>query len=255
VARGVAVDAEGSVHVKRIVGLVLLILALALVVRPQLEQRFGKSIRKRGALTTDQFAVLVIVLFVCAYLADRIGVNAIVGGFLAGLIMPAREITAKDLTGRLGDMSTSILLPIFLAVSGLRTDFTKLGSSFLVGIALFIVVGIVSKWISGIIFARAGGMSFAEGNVIGVLMNCRGLLVLVVALIALNSNVITAQMQVGGVLMALITTAMTGPLIDRFIPKVMAQAPAIEAEERVLPPSRSFGNSAKRAAAPNKRKR
>ncbi len=72
-----------------------------------------------------------------------------------------------------------------------------------------------------------GGLSWAEGNVLGVLMNCRGLLVLVVALIALNQGVITPPMQVAGVVMALVTTMMTGPLVDRFLPKVGGGPPSV----------------------------
>jgi Kef-type K+ transport system membrane component KefB len=99
-------------------------------------------------------------------------------------------------------------------VSGLQTDMTKLTGSAFVGLALFLVAGVVAKWGGGLLFGRLGGLSWGEGNVIGVLMNCRGLLVLVVALEGLNSGVLTPVMQVGGVLMALITTAMTGPLVD-----------------------------------------
>jgi len=74
----------------------------------------------------------------------------------------------------------------------------------------------VAKWAGGAAFARIGGFSWAEGNVLGILMNCRGLLVLVVALVGVQNRVITPVMQLGAVLMALITTAMTGPLFDTF---------------------------------------
>ena len=81
---------------------------------------------------------------------------------------------------------------------------------------LFVAAAIVSKWLGGAVSARLGGLTWSEGNVLGILMNCRGLLVLVVALIGLNSGVISPQFQGVGVLMALVTTAMTGPLFDRF---------------------------------------
>jgi Kef-type K+ transport system membrane component KefB len=133
------------------------------------------------------------------------------------------------MSGRLNDLTVIVLLPVFLAFSGLQTDFTKLGTDVIAGLVAFIAVGVVAKWAAGLLFGRLGGLSWAEANVIGVLMNCRGLLVLVVALIAFNQGVISAPMQVGGVLMALITTAMTGPLMDRFVPSVarrVEQAPA-----------------------------
>ena len=131
------------------------------------------------------------------------------------------------MAGRLADVTAVILLPIFLAFSGLNTDFTKLSVSYIPAILVFLVAGIVGKWLGSAAFARMGGLSWAEGNVLGVLMNCRGLLVLVVGLIALNQGVITPPMQVAGVVMALVTTMMTGPLVDKFLPSLPDGAPGV----------------------------
>jgi Kef-type K+ transport system membrane component KefB len=179
------------------------------------------------ALTPHMFAIIFIVVFASGLIAHVLGINVIVGGFVAGAILPARKGLIRDMTNELFDLVAIVLLPIFLAFSGLNTDFTALSVASLGGIALFLVAGIVGKWGGGAIFARATGMSFAEGNVLGILMNCRGLLVLVVALIGVQSGVITPVMQLGGVLMALITTAMTGPLFDAFIGKVAPPAPPV----------------------------
>ncbi len=84
----------------------------------------------------------------------------------------------------------------------------------------------MAKWAGGTVGARLSGLSWAEGNVLGVLMNCRGLTVLVAALVARDTGVITGPMQAGGVLMALLTTAMTGPLLDRFLPRLADATPA-----------------------------
>lgn len=216
VARGVAADASASAQLRRFVGAALFLIVMFAVVKPLL----GRLVAATGGatrLTGTGFAACVTVAMGSAYAADRIGINVIVGGFIAGVVMPQRAELEPQLAARLQELTVTILLPVFLAFSGLQTDFTKLGRDVLVGLAAFIVVGVVSKWGAGVLFARLGGLSWAEGNVIGVLMNCRGLLVLVVALIALNQGVISAPMQVGAVLMALITTAMTGPLIDRFV--------------------------------------
>lgn len=218
VARGVAAGADGSAQAVRFVGAAVFLAVMFGVVRPLLG-RLAPAIRAASVLPGTHFALCVGVALASAYTADRIGINVIVGGFVAGVVMPARDKLQPQLASRLTDLTIIILLPVFLAFSGLQTDFTKLNGEVVVGLAVFIVVGIVAKWGSGVLFARLGGLSWSEGNVIGVLMNCRGLLVLVVALIALNQGVISAPMQVGAVLMALITTAMTGPLIDRFVPK------------------------------------
>lgn len=214
-ASGLASGQSTRSQVVRLVGTVLF-LAAAYVARPVLARTVGARIEREGTVDTASFAWLVIFAFASAYLADRIGINVITGAFIAGAILPARQIVRAALNARLFELTTAILLPIFLAVSGLATDFTKLGASFVVGVVVFLAVSIAAKWGGGAVSARLAGFSWAEGNLLGILMNCRGLLVLVVALIGLNEGVISPQMQAAGVLMALVTTAMTGPLFDRF---------------------------------------
>jgi len=216
-AAGVAEDRSAGKHVL-MVGLVALFVAIMfLAVRPALKP-LEKYYEEKG-FTAELLAIIVILIFACAYIAQQLEVSVIVGGFLAGAVLPARIGLFKDMSLRLSDLTGTILLPIFLAFSGLATDFTKLKPEFWGGVAIFLVAGIVAKWGAGLIFGKLGGLSWAEANVVGILMNCRGLLILVVALIALRDvGVITAEMQVGGVLMALVTTMMTGPLFDKFLP-------------------------------------
>ncbi len=228
------------------------------VVQPSLAP-MGRSYEARG-MTSGTFATILVVLFASGYVAHQIGINVIVGGFLAGMVLPARKGLFADMTARLAELTGTVLLPIFLAFSGLTTDFTQLSVAALGGIAVFLLAGIVGKWAGGAVFARAGGLSWAEGNVLGILMNCRGLLVLVVALVGVQNGVITPVMQLGGVLMALITTAMTGPLFDRFIgsaaPVPAAAAPtapnAVVPRVATRPKAASGGRS--RAGAGGKRR-
>ncbi len=215
VARGDAAVAHGRV----IFGTVVYLFVMFVVVRPALRP-LGARLRLERGVRSDTFALVAIVMFSSAYAADRIGINVIVGGFVAGAIMPERAMLFQEMSARLAELTGTVLLPIFLAFSGLRTDFTTIGWAWLPGLALFVVAGIVAKWGAGAVSARAGGLTWAEGNVLGILMNCRGLLVLVVALTAADAGIITPQMQLGGVLMALVTTAMTGPLFDWALPKV-----------------------------------
>jgi Kef-type K+ transport system membrane component KefB len=191
------------------------------------------------ALTHHMFAIIMILVFASGWIAHVLGINVIVGGFMAGIVLPARKGLVRDMTNELFDLTAIILLPIFLAFSGLATDFTQLEPMALAGIGVFLIAGVVSKWGGGAVFGRLGGLSWAEGNVLGVLMNCRGLLVLVVALIGLQADVITPAMQLGGVLMALVTTMMTGPLFDKFVAKVKVPAtPAdLEGVEQKMPPA------------------
>jgi Kef-type K+ transport system membrane component KefB len=233
VARGVAAEAGAGAQAARFAGTALFLGVLFGVVKPLLA-RLGPAIERSPTLTSGHLALAVGLALGCAYAADRIGINVIVGGFVAGIALPARRRFAAELGTRISDLTITVLLPVFLAFSGLQTDFTKLTAAALPGLALFVVAGIVSKWLSGLLFGRLGGLSWREGNVIGILMNCRGLLVLVVALIGLSQGVISPQLQVGGVLMALVTTAMTGPLIDRFLDTAPAPAPGPVAEPVVV---------------------
>lgn len=198
------------------IGLSLLYLAVMWVLVKPLMARLGAGYAASGRLDSGFFAAIIAMLLASGYTAHLLGLNVIVGGFVAGLILPAREQLFADMSARLSELTATVLLPIFLAFSGLGTDFTALSTAALGGIGIFLVAGVAAKWAGGAAFARLGGMSWAEGNVLGVLMNCRGLLVLVVALVGVQNEVITPVLQLGAVLMALITTAMTGPLFDLF---------------------------------------
>lgn len=219
VASGVARDQSSTDIALKFVYAGLFIAVMFLVVRPLLA-RLGAAYESRGDLSSEMFAIVVVVLFASAFVANRIGINVIVGGFVAGAVLPARVALFRDLSARLAEVTGVVLLPIFLAFSGLNTDFTQLGVSFVGGILIFLAAGIIGKWLGSAVFARIGGLNWTEGNAIGVLMNCRGLLVLVVALIGFEQQIISAPMQVAGVVMALITTMMTAPLFDRFYEKL-----------------------------------
>lgn len=221
VAVGVAAGDSTSASLLKVV-YALIYIALMLTVMPRLLAPLGRRYEQAGMLTPAMFAAAFIVLFGSAYAAHQLGVNVIVGGFLAGIAMPAKSRMFADMSARLGDLTAIVLLPVFLAFSGLATDFTSLQGGDLPLIAAFLVAGIVGKWAGGAAFARLGGLTWAEGNVLGVLLNCRGLLVLVVALAGFQQGVISAPLQVGAVLMALVTTMMTGPLFDRFLPAALA---------------------------------
>jgi Kef-type K+ transport system membrane component KefB len=232
-ASGLAAGAQPVELVLRLAAAIGYIAVMFVVVRPVLRRlgdryeqhsaRLGRtdgllwSEREAGVggpLTTEMFAAIMVLVFVSAGVAHVLGLTVIVGGFLAGVVLPVRGPLIRDMTVELFDLVAVVLLPIFLAFSGLQTDFTRLQAAALPGIAIFLLAGILTKWGGGAIVGRAAGLSWREGNVLGVLLNCRGLLVLVVGLIAVQQNVITGSLQIGAVVMALVTTAMTGPLFD-----------------------------------------
>lgn len=239
VAGGVAEDRSTGEHLKKLAFAAAFLAIMAVAARPAL-RLLGRYFERNG-FNGEVLAVVILLLFAAAFVANALEINVIVGSFVFGAILPARKALFEALSSRLADLTGTVLLPIFLAFSGLATDFTRLRAEHAAGIALFLVAGIVAKWGGGAVAARAGGLSWAEGNVIGILMNCRGLLVLVVGLLALNRGVISPQLQVGGVLMALITTAMTGPLFDRFLPSATASAPPVQPVASLAEPEGESG--------------
>jgi Kef-type K+ transport system membrane component KefB len=172
---------------------------------------------ERTAETT--IGIMLMVALAVALAADRIGISALVGGFLAGVAFPARPEMSETAIKRLQPAVVLFLLPVFLAVSGLRTDLRLLEPSLIPGLALFLACMILGKWGAGWVAARSVGLTNAESHVLGVLLNCRGLLILVVGLIGLQLGVIGGTMQAVFVVGAIVTTIMTGPLVDVFMPR------------------------------------
>lgn len=222
-ADGVAKESD-VVTIGRVWVITAVYIAVMMLVVKRLLAPLGRVYEKAGKVTPDMFAIFIGVAIASGYAADRIGVNVIVGGFMAGLVVPEPRVEIwREMSGKIGDLTAIVLLPVFLAFSGLATDFTKLSVAALPGIAALLVAAVVGKLAGGALFARLGGLSWAEGTVLGVLLNCRGLLVLVAALVAVQAGAISPLLQLGGVVVALVTTAMTGPLFDATITRVPAE--------------------------------
>lgn len=208
---------------------------LFFVVRPALRRLLDHRFTPGRPLDDELFAILLFGALLSAFAADRIGIHALNGGFLFGACVPQIEGIGRAVIERLQQLVVVFLIPIFLAVAGLQTDFRQLEAGLLGGIALFLAAMVVAKWGAGALAGRAVGLSWREANTIGVLMSCRGLMILVVALIGLQAGVITPGMQLAFVVGAIVTTLMTGPLVDAFMPKEEVEAeiePELEPDRR-----------------------
>lgn len=202
-----------------------LVALLFVVVRPLLGAVLNRYFRPDEPLPDELFAMLLVGAFATALAADKIGINALNGGFFFGACIPQVAGLGRAVVARLQQVVVVFLIPVFLAVAGLQTNFRDLDSGLIGGILLFLAAMIVGKWVVGAVAGRLVGLDWREANAIGVLMNCRGLMILVVALIGLQAGVVTPAMQIAFVTGAIVTTVMTGPLIDALIP-----AGAVEAE-------------------------
>lgn len=193
------------------IGLTLVMVGVLIFVGRPLVDRLTRDTADGPGLVTI-IGLLLAGALASGLIADRIGISALVGGFLFGLVVPAR--LGPAIISRLQPAVVLFFLPVFLAFSGLRTDLKLLGVDLLFGLVLVLALMIIGKWGVGYVAGRLAGFSSPEANLLGILMNCRGLLILVVALRGLELQVITPQMQAVFVVGAIVTTVMTGPLVD-----------------------------------------
>ena len=212
---------------------VVLAAVLFLAVRPLLRLLLERRYRAEEELDAGVFAVLLIGTFLSAAAADRIGVQALTGGFLFGAAVPQIPGLAQAVLSRLQDLVVIVLIPVLLTVAGLHTDLRQFGLADIGGLLLFLGAMILAKWGVSAFTGPVVGLSWRDSNALGVLMNCRGLEILIVGLIGLQAGVLTEQMMAVFVIGAIVTTLMTGPLFDYFAPRPtseQAPAPVAEAE-------------------------
>jgi len=154
-------------------------------------------------------------LLVAAVVAEAIGIHAIFGAFIFGAILPAHGPIARQFTLNRTPVVTILLLPAFFALTGLRTEIGLMGSAREWGVCLTIVLlAIAGKFGGTLVAGRAVGMSWGFAARLGVLMNTRGLMELVVLNVGLDIGVISPTLFTMMVVMAIVTTALTGPLLD-----------------------------------------
>src|SRR4051812_9729781 len=194
-------------------------LAMFLVVRPLLARMVAWH-PDAGRLTPDMLAVVLAGLLFSAWITDRIGVHAIFGAFLFGAVMPRREAgqLTRDILGRLEQVSLSLLLPVFFVVAGLQVNVGDIGVAGIWQLGLILVAAIGGKVLGSVGAARLQRMPRRQMWSLGVLMNTRGLTELVILQVGLQLGVLDPAMFTLMVLMALITTMMTGPLMRRIYP-------------------------------------
>lgn len=150
----------------------------------------------------------------CALVTERIGVHAVFGAFLAGAIIPRQSGLAHELAERMEAVVSTVFLPVYFTFSGLRTDMGLLWSPALWGMcALVLAAAIVGKFGGATIAARVVGMAWRDAIGVGILMNTRGLMELVVLNVGLELGVLSKTMFAIMVVMALVTTVMTSPLL------------------------------------------
>jgi len=189
-----------------------------------------------GRVTQDMIAVLMLATLASAWITERLGVHALFGAFLVGAVAPKSEGFVHAILQRFEDVMVVLLLPLFFAFTGLRTEITLIdGASGWLVCALVIAVAVAGKVGGSAIAARATAMPWRDAAVIGVLLNTRGLMELVILNVGLDIGVISRELFAMMVLMALGTTFMTTPLVTwmlRAMQREHADSPVAAAPAR-----------------------
>ncbi|MGS0687435.1 cation:proton antiporter domain-containing protein [Nakamurella sp. GG22] len=211
------VQGNGPLDVLRIVALTAVFAGVMFgLVRPAL-RRLNDWYVRVGRLTPDILAVVLIGVLVSAYITEIIGIHAIFGAFVFGAVMPrqgAADMT-REILERLEQVSVLLLLPLFFVVTGLGTNIGGITGSGVWQLALILLVAIGGKFIGAYAAARVMKVPARQSSAIGILMNTRGLTELVILNVGRQLGVLDDELFTMLVLMALITTAMTGPLLKR----------------------------------------
>jgi Kef-type K+ transport system membrane component KefB len=193
-----------------------------------------------GGLPAGALAIVLTVVFACATVTNALGVFSIFGGFLCGIAGSFHPELREAIKTSIGDLVAVLFLPIFFVFSGLRTDIGSLGSDprLWLALAAVIVVSCVSKFGATALAARATGLPAKESFSIGLLMNTRALMALVVINIGADMGVVSSAAFFWLVTMALFTTVITTPILKRLYPSPEAAVgwAEPEPEEKRLPP-------------------
>jgi Kef-type K+ transport system membrane component KefB len=199
-------------------GLVLVFIALMLfVVKPKLPIWLGYQALERPNPSKSVLAVIFMVVIFSALTTELIGIHALFGAFLAGIVMPTAAGFRDKLVIRVENLSAVLLLPVFFAFTGLRTQVGMLTDPQDWLICLIIIaVATAGKLGGSAVAARLTGMNWRESLQLGALMNTRGLMELIALNIGYDMGILSQRIFTMLVIMALVTTVMTGPLVTLF---------------------------------------
>lgn len=188
----------------------------------------------RGELTHHIIALALLFMLASSGLTEWLGIHTLFGAFLAGAIMPKGHDFVHALTDKLEATAVVLLLPLFFTSTGLRTRIELVsGAEMWFYCALITVVAISGKFGGSMISSRLSGMSWREAGSLGILMNTRGLMELVILNIGLDIGVISPALFSMMVLMAIVTTFMTSPILEILYPQQLFSKEIIITEEQV----------------------
>jgi len=204
----------------RIALLLLYVLGCIFILRPLLKRLVRHSQPRDGRLSLNLMGMLLSLVFLSAIATYELGIFAIFGGFMMGVILFDEHELVRAWRERIGDFVNVFFLPIFFTYTGLRTSIGSLDNAQLwLWCGLTIALATVGKLGAGYVAARLTGRSHPEAAALGFMMNTRALMELVVINIGFDLGVISPQMFTMLVLMAILSTVITTPALRRYLPR------------------------------------
>lgn len=230
------IEGGSPLQVAEIVGLTLLYaVVMFVVIRPALRMLLAWR-AKAGRMTPDILAVILVGLFLSAAVTDLIGIHQIFGAFVFGAVMPksGAEALTREILERFEQVSVLLLLPMFFVVTGLSVDFAAIGLTGLWQLLLVLTVAIAGKFIGAYTGARVSRIPVRQSGAVAVLMNTRGLTELVILTAGRELGVLSDELFALMVIMALVTTVLTEPLLRVVYPDRIINGDIAMAERRAL---------------------
>ncbi len=198
-----------------VIGLAILyVLVMIFIVKPFLK-KIGELYGTKDNINKPVVAIFFLTLIISSYTTEVIGIHALFGAFMTGVIMPDITKFRSIFIEKVEDVSVILLLPLFFVFTGLRTQIGLINDPYLWKVTGFIIlVAVTGKFLGSALAAKFVGQTWRDSFTIGALMNTRGLMELIVLNIGLDLKVLTPEVFTMMVIMALVTTFMTGPALN-----------------------------------------
>jgi Kef-type K+ transport system membrane component KefB len=204
---------------------------LMIYVVQRLLQGFETAYKKYGHLSENRMAFMMFLVLASALCTERLGIHLLFGAFLMGAIMPKEPQFVRYVLDRFETITVTLLLPLFFAFTGLRTNIGLVkGPEMWIYCGLIILVATAGKLGGSTLAARVTGMPWRESAGLGTLMNARGLMELVILDVGLDIGVISPALFSMMIVMALVTTFMTTPVLNLICPQEMLGAEKARSE-------------------------
>jgi len=204
------------------VALVLVFFAVSWFgVRPLMKRILHRCDARSGALSHNLLGIVLAAIFLSAMTTYQLGIFAIFGGFMMGVLLHDEHAFVRTWKARISPFVMVFFLPIFFTYTGLRTNIGSLDSAAAWGwCALIVFLATLGKFGGAYLAARLAGLSHIESKILGIMMNTRALMELIVINVGYDLGVISQQMFTILVIMAIFSTVITSPLLRRWLPRI-----------------------------------